>query len=135
MEGKSMERIISAEGAPKRIGSYSLAIKAGDFLFLSGNIGFDPKTMKMVSDDITLQTKQVMENVKAVLATAGVTFADVVKTTIFLKHLEDLPLVNEVYRQYFGEDYPARAMVQIAGIAEEAKLEMDAIAYLPEANK
>lgn len=126
-----LKRIIEATGAPKRIGAYSLGIQAGDFLFLSGNIGFDPDKMEIVSDDIEIQTTRVMENIKATLEASGATFQDVVKTTIYLKNLEDLGAVNKVYKEYFLDEYPARAMVQVAGIAEGAKLEVDAIAFLP----
>jgi len=125
------KEIISTKDAPQAIGPYSQAVKAGNFLFLSGNIGFDPQTMKIVSEDIVAQTRQVLENMKAVLAAAGATFRDVVKVTVYLSDWADFPAMNQVYAEYFTGDCPARATVQIAGLAPGAKLEVDAIAFLP----
>jgi 2-iminobutanoate/2-iminopropanoate deaminase len=127
-----MERsIVSTPQAPAAIGPYSQAVRAGDFVFLSGQIPLDPKTGEMVGgDDVEAQTVQVMNNLKAVLAAAGASFAKVVKTTIFLTDLGDFVRVNKVYGSYFeGVEPPARATVQVAALPRGAKVEIEATAF------
>lgn len=121
---------IHSEDAPKAIGPYSQAIQvdAGKMTFLSGQIPLDPKTMEMVQGDAATQTEQVMKNLKAVLAAAGLDFSHVVRCTIFLTDLGDFAKVNEVYGRAFTSAPPARATVQVAALPRGAKVEIDAIA-------
>jgi 2-iminobutanoate/2-iminopropanoate deaminase len=128
-----MERsIVSTPHAPAAIGPYSQAVRAGSFVFLSGQIPLDPATGEMVGgDDVEAQTVQVMSNLKAVLTASGASFARVVKTTIFLTDLADFVRVNKIYGGYFeGMDPPARATVQVAALPRGAKVEIEATAYL-----
>lgn len=119
-----------SEGAPKAIGPYSQSVQApiGSWTFLSGQIPLDPKTGQIVPGDVAVQAQRVMENLKAVLAGAGLTFGNVVRCTIYLTDLNDFSTVNEVYGRYFEHPPPARSTVQVAGLPRGAKLEIDAIA-------
>lgn len=119
---------LSSVSAPKAIGPYSQAIRAGDLLFLSGQIPLDPATGQMIEGDITAQTRRVMDNLGAILDAAGLSFADVARTTIFLADLNDFVKVNEVYGSYFREPYPARATVQVARLPRDSRVEIDAVA-------
>src|SRR5699024_9094756 len=120
---------VFTEDAPAAIGPYSQAMVAGDFVFASGAIGVDPKTGD-IADDVTGQTKQVMKNLKAVLAEAGTDFSKVVKFTIYLNSMDDIATVNEVYGAYLEKPYPARATVEVARLPKDLLVEIDAIAYL-----
>ncbi len=123
--------VIHSDEAPKAIGPYSQAVRAGSFVFLSGQIPLDYKTGEMVgASDVRAQAKQVMENLQAVLQAGGASFARVVKTTIYLKDLGDFGAVNEVYGHYFPAAPPARATVQVAGLPRGALVEIDAIAVV-----
>jgi 2-iminobutanoate/2-iminopropanoate deaminase len=125
----SANRVIATTEAPRAIGPYSQAVVAGGLLFCSGQIPLDPKTMEMVgAGDVKAQARQVMENLRAVLAAAGTSFDRVVRTTIFLQDLADFAHVNEVYGSYFKDAPPARATVQVAGLPRGALVEIDAIA-------
>jgi len=119
---------ISSAGAPKAIGPYSQAVRAGQLLFVSGQVPLDPASGQMVGGGIAEQTRRVLDNIGAVLAAGGRSFADVVRTTIFLADMNDFAAVNEVYGQYFSEPYPARATVQVARLPKDARLEIDVIA-------
>lgn len=121
---------VSTPHAPGAIGPYSQAIRAGDFLFLSGQIALDPASGQIVPGGIVEQTHQVLKNLKAVLNAGGASFDDVVKTTIFLADMADFPTVNEIYGGYFASPAPARATVQAAGLPRAVRVEIDAIAYL-----
>jgi 2-iminobutanoate/2-iminopropanoate deaminase len=123
-----MTHAISTDSAPKAIGPYSQAIRAGDLLFLSGQIPLDPATGQMIDGDVTAQARRVMENLSAVLMSAGLTFANVARTTIYLADLNDFVKVNEVYGSYFAEPFPARATVQVARLPRDARVEIDAVA-------
>jgi 2-iminobutanoate/2-iminopropanoate deaminase len=123
-----MKQAISSPGAPKAIGPYSQAVKAGQLLFLSGQVALDPATGQMVEGDIAEQTRRVFENLGAVLAAANRSFADVVRTTVFLADMKDFAAMNEIYGQYFREPYPARATVQVARLPKDARVEIDLIA-------
>jgi 2-iminobutanoate/2-iminopropanoate deaminase len=123
-----MRQAISSAGAPKAIGPYSQAIRAGQLLFLSGQVPLDPATGQLVGGDIAAQTRRVMENLGAVLNAAGLSFADVVRTTIFLADINDFAAVNEVYGSYFSAPAPARATVQVARLPKDARVEIDAVA-------
>ena len=120
--------IISTEKAPQAIGPYSQAVVSGDFVFTSGQIPLDPATGQLVTGDITAQTKRVMENLRAVLAAAGCSFMDVVRTTIYLVDLGHFTAVNEAYGACFEAPYPARATVQVAALPRGAQVEIDVIA-------
>jgi len=121
---------IQTDQAPKAIGPYSQAVRAGDFVFCSGQIPLDPKSGEMVSGGIAAQTRQVMNNLAAVLKAAGCDFSAVVKTTIFLVDLKDFTVVNEVYGEHFKGDPPARATVQVAALPRGSLVEIEAVALV-----
>ncbi len=126
-----MEKIaILTKSAPAPIGPYSQAIRAGGFLFCSGQIPLDPASNQLVEGDVKAQTKQVMENVAAVLKEGGATFDHVVKTTIFLKSMGDFPLVNEIYGSYFTGIPPARSTVEVARLPKDVSVEIEVLAHL-----
>ena len=130
-----MKKIISTNEAPGAIGPYSQAVRSGNFLFCSGQIPLDPKSGQIVSGDIAAQTRRVLDNIAAVLRAGGLTFDNVVKTTIFLTDLGDFQTVNEVYGSYFKQDPPARSTVQVSALPKGAKIEIDAIANTGEAEQ
>ncbi len=121
---------IHSENAPKAIGPYSQAIQvdAGKMTFLSGQIPLDPKTMQIIEGDVSAQTQRVMENLKAVLAAAGLDFTHVVRCGIFVADMNDFAKVNEVYGRYFPGNPPSRATVQVARLPRDVRVEIDAIA-------
>ena len=121
-------KAISSPDAPKAIGPYSPAVRSGQLLFVSGQIPLDPATGRMIDGDVAVQTRRVMDNLGAVLRSAGLSFGQIVRTTIFLADLEDFAKVNEIYGSYFSEPYPARATVQVARLPRDASVEIDAIA-------
>ncbi len=123
-----MKKIISTSAAPAAIGPYSQAIRSGDFLFCSGQIPLDPKNGQMVSDDITPQTRRVMDNISGLLKSEGLSLADVLKTTIFLTDLGNFQTVNEIYGSYFTSEPPARSTVQVSALPKGAKVEIEVIA-------
>lgn len=124
-----MKQAISTKDAPGAIGPYSQAVRSGDLLFLSGQIPLDPATGQLVGGDIAAQTRRVMENLRAVLAAAGCTLADVVRTTIYLVDMGHFAAVNEAYGSCFEAPYPARATVQVAALPRGAQVEIDVIAH------
>src|SRR5205823_11388509 len=126
----SMKEIITTEDAPRAIGPYSQAVRAGNLIFASGQIPIDPATGEFVSGGITEQTEQVLRNISAVFEAAGITLAQVVKTTVFLADIDDFTAMNEVYARFFGENRPARSTVQAARLPRDAKIEIEAIAVL-----
>lgn len=126
-----MRQVISAPDAPKAMGAYSPAIKAGNLLFISGQIPVDPATGNLVDGDITAQADRVMRNVTALLRAAGVDFNQVVRTTVFLADMNDFAAMNEVYSRYIVDPPPARATVQVARLPRDVKIEIDAIAVIP----
>ncbi len=130
-----MKQALFTQDAPAAIGPYSQAVASSGLLFLSGQIPLDPKSGTLVSDDVAAQTEQVMENLSAVLAASGATFADVVKTTIYLVDLANFAVVNEIYGRRFSVPYPARATVQVAALPRGAKVEIDAIAVLASSSR
>lgn len=125
-----MKRVISTEKAPKAIGPYSqaIAVQAKELVFCSGQIPLDPATTAVVEGGIDVQTERVLDNVAAVLEAAGCTFADVVKTTIFLADMGDFAKVNELYARRFTSDPPARSTVQAARLPRDVKVEIEVIA-------
>ena len=122
---------ISTPNAPAAIGPYSQAIKSGSFVFLSGQIPLDPTSGQMIEGDVVAQTEQVMKNLSAVLEAAGCSFANVVKTTIYLVDLGDFQRVNEVYGKHFTSAPPARATVQVSALPRGSRVEIDAVAVAP----
>ncbi|ROR34140.1 RidA family protein [Inmirania thermothiophila] len=124
---------IHTEHAPKAIGTYSQAVRAGATVYLSGQIPLDPATMQLVDDGIEAQVRRVFENLRAVARAAGGDLADIVKLTVYLPDLGHFPVVNEIMAQYFEPPYPARAAVGVAALPMGAAVEMDAILVLPEA--
>jgi len=119
---------VGTAGAPAAIGPYSQAIRAGDFLFCSGQIPLDPSTGKMVEGGIAVQTERVLRNLEAVLAAGGGSLASVVKTTVYLADLGDFPAMNAVYGKFFPQDPPARATVEVSKLPAGARVEIDAVA-------
>ena len=124
------KKVIQTDKAPRAIGPYSQAIRAGDFLFLSGQIPLDPETGELVQGDIRQQTKQVLENIKGVLESQGLGMEDVVKATIFLKDIGNFSQVNEVYATYFSSSPPARSTVEVTKLPRDADIEMETIALI-----
>ncbi|SDS91206.1 2-iminobutanoate/2-iminopropanoate deaminase [Mucilaginibacter mallensis] len=127
-------KILFAADAPKSIGPYSHAIRTGNLLYCSGQTPLDPATMKVAELDIEGQTKRVLDNLKLVLAAAGLTFASVVKTNVFLADMELFPKMNIVYAAYFVEHNPARSTVAVKGLPFQALIEIECIAEFNEAN-
>lgn len=126
-----MKKIIKTSNAPKPIGPYNQAIITNNLLFISGQVAFDPKTDTLVLDNIENETKQVMENLKAILESVNATFENVVKTTIFLSDMDDFTKVNGVYGSYFNEDTaPARETVEVARLPKDVNVEISMIAEL-----
>ena len=123
-----MRKIVSTDHAPAAIGPYSQAIDLGDFVFISGQVPINPPTGKIEVTDITSQTRQVMENLKAILGAAGLTLENVVKATVFLQSMDDFKAMNAVYGDYFPKDPPARAAIEVAGLPLGAQVEIEAIA-------
>lgn len=128
------KRILTAE-APKAIGPYSQAIAAHGFLFLSGQIPLDPATNALVAGDVAAQTERVLKNLEAILKAAGASLGQVVKTTVYLADLNDFVAMNEVYARFFPEEPPARATVECSRLPRDVRVEIDAIAWLPEGGK
>jgi len=124
------KEIISTENAPKAIGPYSQAVKAGNFMFISGQIPLDPKTGDLVSESIEDQAKQVLNNIKSICKAAGYSLDDIVKISIFLTDLGNFAIVNEVMKEYFAEPYPARATVEVSGLPLGVNIEIEAIVLI-----
>jgi 2-iminobutanoate/2-iminopropanoate deaminase len=123
------KRVIQTEKAPKAIGPYSQAIQAGNLLFLSGQLPFDPVTGELVKGDIRQQTQRVLANLQGVLESQNLSMEDVVKVTIFLKDMGNFSQVNEVYATYFPSSPPARSTVEVARLPRDADIEIEAIAF------
>jgi 2-iminobutanoate/2-iminopropanoate deaminase len=124
-----MKKIINTPNAPAPIGPYSQAVMAGNFLFVSGQVAINPLNGELILDDIKTETKQVMENIKAVLIEAGVDFSNIIKTSIFLKDMQNFAQVNEVYGAYFTDQFPARETVQVAGLPKNVNVEITVTAF------
>jgi 2-iminobutanoate/2-iminopropanoate deaminase len=120
--------IVNPEGAPQPIGPYSQAVRAGNLLFVSGQIPIDPASGKLLDGDVERQARRVMENVAAILRSEGLSFADLVKATIYLRSLGDFEIVNKVYGEYVESNPPARACVEVSGLPKGAAVEIEAIA-------
>lgn len=123
-----MKKLINTTKAPAAIGAYSQGVDMNGMLFVSGQIPFVPETMELVSEDVQEQTRQALKNLMAVIEEAGYSLEDVVKTTIFIKDMNEFGLINEVYGEVFKDDKPARACVEVARLPKDVKVEIDAIA-------
>lgn len=126
----TVKDIIATDRAPRAIGPYSQAVRAGNLVFASGQIPIDPATGQFVPGGIAEQTEQVLRNLTAVFAAAGVVMDQVIKTTVFLADMDDFAAMNEVYGRFFGEEPPARATVQAARLPRDARVEIEAIAVV-----
>jgi len=125
-----MKDIVLTDKGPKPIGPYSQAVKSGGFVFASGQVALDPKTNEFFGGDIRQQTERVMENIKAIVEAAGSNLHHVVKTTVFLKDMNDFSAMNEVYAKYFAAAPPARSTVQVARLPKDALVEIEVIVAL-----
>jgi 2-iminobutanoate/2-iminopropanoate deaminase len=123
-----MKEVVTTDRGPKPIGPYSQAVKTGGFLFLSGQVALDPKSGEMTGGDIRQQTERVMENIKGILEAAGSNLHHVIKTTVFLKDIDEFPAMNEVYGRYFTAAPPARSTVQVARLPKDALVEIEVTA-------
>jgi 2-iminobutanoate/2-iminopropanoate deaminase len=123
-----------SDKAPAAIGPYSQAVIANGFLFTAGQVALDPASMQVIEGDVVAQTEQVLSNLGAVLASAGATWTDVVKTTVFLTDMRDFARMNDVYAQVMGDARPARSTVQVSGLPRGVRVEIDLIAALPSAS-
>lgn len=123
-----MKQVIFSDAAPKAVGPYSQAVRAGHLLFISGQLPLVPATMKIEAETVAAQAEQVFANLKAILNQAGLGFEHLVKTTVLLADIRDFAAVNEVYARYFTGDFPARAAYQVAALPLGAKVEIEAIA-------
>jgi 2-iminobutanoate/2-iminopropanoate deaminase len=123
-----MREIVTTDRAPKPIGPYSQAVKTNGFLYLSGQVALDPKTNEMSTGDIRQQTERVLENIKGILEAAGSNLHHVIKTTVFLKDMNEFPAMNEVYGRYFTSALPARSTVQVSRLPKDALVEIEVIA-------
>ena len=122
------KKVIYSENAPKAIGPYSQGIQAGNLLFISGQLPVDP-TNGAISNDIKVQTQQSLENVKAIILAAGFSMDDIVKTTVYVKDLNQFNDINQVYASFFTQNPPARACIEIARLPKDAGVEIEAIVY------
>lgn len=125
-----MKEIISTTKAPAAIGPYSQAVKLGNMIYTSGMIPLVPETMQIVEGGVQEQAKQVLDNLKALLESAGSSLDKVVKTTVFIKDMNDFPKINEIYAAYFVSQQPARSTVEVARLPKDVLVEIEAIAYI-----
>ncbi|MFC2006775.1 Rid family detoxifying hydrolase [Chloroflexota bacterium] len=119
--------MVSTNNAPPAIGPYSQAVWAGSFLFLSGQLPLDPKSGIMVGDGIETQTKQAISNIKSILSATGLSLANIVKTTVFLKNIQHFPQMNNTYKEYFYEDAPARSYFEVSNLPMNALIEIESV--------
>ena len=124
------KEVVISEKAPKPVGPYSQAVKAGNFLFISGQLPINPATGEIVRGNFEEAVKVVLENVKSIVEEAGGTMDDIVKVTVYIKDLSLFSEFNEIYSQYFRDKYPARVVVEVSRIPKDADLEVEAIAYI-----
>jgi len=124
--------VISTNSAPEAIGAYSQAIKAGNIIFISGQIPLIPETGKIIQGDIKSQTRQILENINNILKATGTSLEKVVKTTIFMKDLNNYSAINSIYHEFFPHEPPARAAVEVSRLPKDAEVEIEAIAILNE---
>lgn len=123
------KQVIVVPGGPKAIGPYSVATKAGSFVFAAGQVGLDPATGELVPGGVEAETRQALDNLRQVLAAAGASLEQVVKTTVFLRDMADFARMNTVYAEFFAREFPARSTVQVAALPRAAAVEIEAIAF------
>lgn len=126
----SKKEVVIAENAPKALGPYSAGVKAGGFVFTAGQLGIDPENGEFVSGGIEAQTRKALENLAAVLEAAGTSLENVIKTTVFLKDMNDFGAMNGIYGQFFTDKFPARSAIQAARLPKDGLVEIEAIALL-----
>src|SRR5690606_20967820 len=126
---KNMKSIVYTKQAPLPIGPYSQAVKAGNMLFVSGQIAINPQNDQLIEGSVEDEARQVMQNIKAMLAESGYAFSDIVKTSIFLSDMKHFTVVNEIYGAYFESDFPARETVAVLGLPKGVNVEISVIAY------
>ena len=126
------KEVVVSKDAPKAIGPYSAGVKAGNFIFSAGQLGIDPLTGQFVSDEIVEQTRQALKNLKAIIEAAGSSLENVVKTTVFLRDMNDFGVMNAVYAEFFTENFPARSAVQVARLPKDAAVEIEGVALVAE---
>jgi 2-iminobutanoate/2-iminopropanoate deaminase len=126
-----MREVISTPEAPKAIGPYSQGVRANGLVFTAGQVAFDPKTQQIVDGDISAQTERVMQNLSAILTAAGCGMQDVIRSTVFLKNMDDFAAMNAVYAKYFSTAPPARSTVEVSRLPKNALVEIDMIAIVP----
>ncbi|MFH1002613.1 MAG: RidA family protein [Chloroflexota bacterium] len=124
------KQVINSQAAPKAVGPYSQAIRAGNLLFISGQLPLDPATGNLAGDDIATQTRQAIENIRSILAAAGASLADVVKTTVFLQDMGHFAVMNQTYQGYFSTEPPARSCFEVSRLPKDALVEIESIAVL-----
>lgn len=129
------KKVISTDKAPRAIGPYSQAIESMGFLFISGQLPSNPDTGNIVADDIETQTRQSLENIKSILSSVGATLSDVVKTTVFLKDMNQFSKMNGVYQQYFSSNAPARSCIEVSRLPKDALIEIEAIAVIGKSDR
>ena len=125
----AQKQIIKPPQSPAAVGPYNHAVRVGDLLFCAGKIPIEPATGNLVTGDIKIQTERVLENVKAILDSQGLTFSNVVKSTVFMVNLGDFAGMNEVYARYFTNDFPARSTIQVAALPKGASVEIEVLAH------
>lgn len=123
-----LKEIITAKDAPKAIGPYSAGVRTGNLIFSAGQLGIDSLTGEFVSDEVVEQTRQALKNMKAILEAGGSALENVIKTTVFLRDMNDFAAMNAVYAEFFSEDFPARSAVQVARLPKDAAVEIEAVA-------
>lgn len=124
-------KVVTAENAPKAIGPYSVGVRAGHLVFTAGQIGLDPVSGTVVEGGVQVETRQALTNLKAILEAAGTTLENVVKTTVFLRDMNDFAAMNAVYAEFFTADAPARSAVQVAALPKGVAVEIEAVAVVP----
>ena len=125
----ALKKIVKPAKSPPAVGPYNHGVRTGDLLFCAGQIPLDPSTGNLVAGDIKAQTQRVLENIKAILDDQGLSFAQVVKSTVFLTNLADFAGMNEVYAKYFTADFPARSTIQVAALPKGANVEIEVVAH------
>ena len=124
------KQIIKTDSAPKAIGPYSAGVRIGDFVYTAGQLGLDPQTGEFVAGGVEAETEQALKNISAILTAAGTSLEKVVKTTVFLRDMEDFPRMNQVYGKFFITNPPARSTVQVAALPKNGAVEIEAIAVV-----
>ncbi len=124
-------RIISTSKAPAAIGPYSQAVRLGNLIFTSGQIPADPASGEIVPGGVEAQARQALKNLEEVLNAAGAALSNVLKTTLFIKNMDDFAIINEIYAEFFGAEHPARSCVEVARLPKDVLVEIEAVAYIP----